>query len=81
MTDLFECRIAGIPATLRVTSYSPGTLNPRSVDSDADFNGWLEYEVCDHKGREAKWLKNKLSDEERRTLEIELERAICAGDL
>jgi len=81
MSDLYHCRIAGIPAALRVTDYSPGAMDPHSVDSDMDYYGWLEYDVCDSRGRKAPWLERKMTDVERRGLETDLERAIRAGEL
>ena len=81
MSDLYHCRIAGIPASLRVTSYYPGSYDRYGADSDMDYYGSLEYDVCDSRGRKAPWLERKLLDVERRRHEVDLERAIRAGEL
>lgn len=67
-------RIAGIPARIEVTSFTP--WRPARLyghpDSWAPAEGEIVWTVCDSKGRPAPWLAKKLTPTERRRIEGEL---------
>ena len=68
MDELFDCRICGIPATIRVTEWEPeipavGMFGPWE-DSEPGVPAGGCWEVCDRRGRPAPWLARKLADDE-----------------
>lgn len=77
-------RVAGIPALVRVTGYTP-FVSARTYGVHPDWaqpgcGGDLDYEICDGRGRPAPWLARKLDAHARRDLECELLEALHAPE-
>ena len=69
-----QTRVAGIPAMIEITSFSPYRCFKRG-----HIDRWLpdelpeiEFMILDRRGRPAPWLEKKLSPAERRRIEGEL---------
>ena len=69
-----QTRVAGIPATIEITSFSPYRCNKRG-----HIDHWLpdelpeiEWHILDRNGRPASWLERKLSAADRRRIEADL---------
>lgn len=68
MIDEFESRVSGIPCTVRVLSYAN---EPATFHHPGFFE--FEYTIHDRKGYRAKWLENKITDNDVERLSEEYE--------
>ena len=66
-----ESRVAGIPCIIGVTEYQRGSYN-RWCDSDMDYYGYIEWVVCDRRGRPAPWLERKLTSKDNNRIQAEI---------
>lgn len=80
-------RISGIPCLIEVNDCTvvPAWKGPASTaPSDLDYRGYTEidFTICDRKGRPAKWLEDKTTEDERAEIEekILVERQACQDD-
>lgn len=64
---MFNSRIAGIPCQIEITYYSPGRparLHGPAEDCHPAEDSEFDFDVYDRKGYRAKWLENKITDED-----------------
>jgi len=72
---IFDTRVAGIPCQCEVLEYSEGL--PMRItgwgfgDADPPEPGEFEYQILDRRGRYARWLEDKLTDDDDERLERE----------
>lgn len=75
-TGDLDTTINGIPCQIRVISYRPGS--PMRItgwgfgDAEPPEPEEIEWEVLDRRGYRARWLEQKLDDEEIQRIEAEL---------
>ena len=74
MTE-FETRVCGIPCLVKVTYWEPYV--PAKVYGPPEHcypseGGEGDYEVCDLRGRPAKWLERKMTDQDHNLLAEEV---------
>jgi hypothetical protein len=72
---VMDTKIAGIPCQVRVgyVHVTKGNFSPQAETPDEYFGvREIEFTVCDRRGREAPWLANKLTEEDRQRIEDEI---------
>jgi len=72
---VYETKIAGIPALIKVLSFYPGQSGV--YDGHPDFrcppeDPEVEYQVCSTSGHLAPWLERKLTEKDKQQLEQDL---------
>jgi hypothetical protein len=83
--ELVEVRIAGIPATVQVDSFTkvkPWRGGIMSCPSDLDYYGYteMEYTICDRNGRPAPWLERKVTAKDTEAIEEAIINAMDDDD-
>ena len=70
---MMQTYIQGIPCQVRVDTLSVVKPHPLADNPD-DFFGYteIEYTVFDRKGYPARWLEDKMTDEDRHRIEQEI---------
>lgn len=63
--NMFKTHIAGIPCYIDVTHYDYTKGDPQG-QTDLEYYGWTDFEftVYDRKGYKAKWLEDKITDDD-----------------
>ena len=73
--DIIPARVAGIPCQIGIIDFNcvKGSYS-YNAPSDLDYRGYteIEFDVLDRRGRRAAWLERKLTDEDKREIEIEI---------
>lgn len=69
MSDYNIRVLGGLPAIGRVSSYIP--YSPATWEEPAD-GPEVEFEILDSRGRKAAWLDRRITDAQRKRIEIEL---------
>ena len=72
--SILDSHVQGIPCQVRVTDYVRVKPNRLTWDSADDYYGYteMEWELLDRKGYPAKWLENKLTDDDIERIENEI---------
>ena len=73
--NTLRAKIQGIPCQVRVTHYSKQEPLGPWCDSDWDCYGYtdIDFEVLDRKGYLAPWLSKKMSQDDVRNIEMEIQ--------
>ena len=75
----FESQIAGIPCVINVVYYKKvvGSMS-YNAPSDLDYYGYtdVDWEICDLKEKLAPWLQKKLTIEDFKRIESEINQAM-----
>lgn len=73
--DIFDTKVSGIPARVRVTHARYHRPDSRADSTDDYYGGWaIQYELLDRRGRPAAWLEMKASEQDRARIETEIIR-------
>ena len=71
--QLVNVTVCGIPAQAKITHLVvvKGSVH---ADNPDDYYGYseVEFEICDRKGYQAKWLERKMTDEDRDSVEEQI---------
>ena len=64
----FETKISGIPCVCEVHTFIPAKASHRSMAwedcYEEDAKGLFEYSILDRKGYKARWLEEKITDDD-----------------
>ena len=69
----FETTVAGIPCGIVIDSYQPAVIPHR--DDPGEDEDW-EYTIIDRGGYRAQWIEDKMTDNDREWLDIEIKEYI-----
>lgn len=83
MSAYIDSRVAGIPCQIEVVTYERvrGSFS-YNAPSDLDYSGYTdcEWNVCDRRGRPAAWLERKLTRDDERRIEGEIEEYFSSSE-
>ena len=80
---MIDINVQGIPCQAEVVSISYTEPDYGTWASDWDYyGGWynIEYDVLDRKGYPARWLENKMTDEDHNRILSEIEEHLDPED-
>lgn len=75
----FRTTVCGIQCIIKIYSwepYVPGKLSGPPEDCFPADGGYGDYDVCDSKGNKASWIVDKMDDDDRDVLELEIFHAM-----